>query len=66
MAELPDVQWIGTPLGPKPMSLGMLLAGLEEPITIYLTQARTYNPEYSIGIGATHGYLLRLNGARMY
>lgn len=63
---MPDVSWIGSPLGPKPMALGLLLAALDEKITIVAVQARSYHPEYSHGIGEVQAYLLKRDGIRAY
>lgn len=61
-----DIHWIGSPIGPKPMALGMLLAARDKSITIMTAQARTYHPDYSSGRGNVHGYFLRRSGAKAY
>jgi hypothetical protein len=55
----PDVHLVGSPLGPRPMALGMLLAALEQPFTIMHCQAKSYHPTYSSGIKVTHAYPLK-------
>ena len=60
------VSWVGSPMGPKPMGLGMLLCALEEPITVMIAQARSYHPDYSHGEGPLHIYGLKHHGTRMY
>lgn len=62
----PGHLWIGSPMGPKPMSLGMMLAAIDRPLTIMINQARTYHPDYSQGIASTHMYVLRQGGRRTY
>jgi hypothetical protein len=58
--------WIGSPMGPKPMTIGMVLAAIDRQLTIIIDQARTYNPKYSTGTGAVHMYVLRQAGRRTY
>lgn len=60
---LPEsVSWVGSPLGPRPMALGMLLAALRsQRLTVITAQARSYNPEYSSGAGKIHLYPIRLS-----
>lgn len=65
-ATPPGHLWIGSPMGPKPMNLGMMLAAVDKPLTIMINQARTYHPDYSRGIGPTHMYVLREQGRRTY
>ena len=62
----PNHIWIGSPMGPKPMSVGMLLAAVDCKLTIMIAQARTYNPKYSVGIGPIHIYVLRQDGRKTY
>jgi hypothetical protein len=62
----PDVHWIGSPMGSKPMALGMLLAAKDNDLTVMIAQARSYNPEYSTGRKVVHAYVLRHNGRRAY
>jgi hypothetical protein len=64
--DQPKVRWFGSPLGPKPMSIGLLLAAIERDITVVTCQPRSYNPEYSHGIGETHAYVLKENGQTTY
>lgn len=61
-----DVQWIGSPLGAKPMGLGMLLASLEKRITIVTCQVRTYHPKYSDGVGKIWAYMIKADGLRCF
>jgi len=61
-----DVQWIGSPLGAKPMGLGMLLASIERKITIVTCQVRTYNPKYSDGVGAIWAYMIKSGGVKCF
>lgn len=58
--------WIGTPTGPKPMALGMLLCALQRPLTILVAPPRTYHFEYSEGSRRTHAYVLQRLGKRTY
>ena len=64
--SLGGIHCIGSPLGPKPMTLGMILAALEHDITLVVSQARTYNPKYSVGSGRTYAYPLVQGGCRTY
>jgi hypothetical protein len=61
-AGFSDVHWIGSPMGPKPMAVGMLLAALEAEMTIIISPARTYHPDYSFGFGKSFGYVLKMGG----
>jgi hypothetical protein len=61
-----DVQWIGSPLGAKPMGLGMLLASLEKDITIVTCQVRTYHPKYSDGVGRIWAYVIKAAGRKCF
>jgi hypothetical protein len=54
-----DVAWIGSPLGPRPMALGMMLAARARRMTLMNCQARSYHPEYSSGIRRVHVYPLK-------
>lgn len=63
----PAVHWVGSPMGPKPMALGMLLAAAERRnLGIVVCRARSYSPDFSHGVKRCHAYLLRLNGSRAY
>lgn len=71
MADEPNVHWIATPFGPKPMALGLALAAIDceaagRPMSIVTCQARSYHPQYSESYGESRGYILRLNGMRNY
>jgi hypothetical protein len=57
-----DVHWVGTPVGPKPMALGILLAALSSEMSIVVSQARTYHPDYSVGCGSSYGYVIKRDG----
>jgi hypothetical protein len=54
-----DVAWVGSPLGPRPMALGMMLAAREKQMTLMNCQARSYHPAYSSGIRRIHLYPLK-------
>lgn len=60
------VQWIGSPLGAKPMGLGMLLASVERKITIVTCQVRTYHPKYSDGTGNIWAYIIKSGGSKCF
>ena len=64
--ELTPVHCIGSPLGPKPMTLGMVLAALDHDITVVIAQSRSYHPEYSVGEGESYVYPLVQGGAHLY
>jgi hypothetical protein len=55
----PDVSWVGSPLGPRPMALGMMLAARAHRMTLITCQARSYHPNYSFGVKRTHVYPLK-------
>lgn len=61
-----DIEWIGSPMGPKPMALGMALAALDRKVSIMLSQARSYHPDYSVGIKRVHAYVLKTAGIACY
>jgi hypothetical protein len=61
-----DLHWMGSPMGSKPMALGMLLAACEVPMTIIIARPRSYHPQYSSGCGPQHVYPLKLHGLRAY
>lgn len=48
------------PFGPKPVSLAMCLYAIKFGSPVYYTQPSVYNPDYSVGIGASWAYCLRL------
>lgn len=54
-----NIHWIGSPLGPKPMALGMALAAVETEMTILDCQARSYHPDYSHGCRSVHMYVIK-------
>jgi hypothetical protein len=54
--------WVGSPMGPKPMALGMLLAAVQSQMTVMISPAKTYDPDYSTGHGPSHGYILKRDG----
>jgi hypothetical protein len=60
------LSWVASPMGPKPMGLGTALAALDHEISIMISQARTYHPEYSFGKRRQHAYVLKLDGVRCY
>ena len=66
VTRAPSVAWIASPMGPKPMALGMCLAALDHNITMMICQARSYHPDYSSGVRCVHAYLLKLDGSRCY
>lgn len=51
-----------SPLGPKPMAIGLALASILENIPVYSIQAKTYHPEYSVGEGPTSVYWIKRDG----
>lgn len=55
-----------SPLGSKPMSLGMALAAIQENIPVYSIQPRTYHPDYSKGEGETSAYWIIRDGEYTY
>jgi hypothetical protein len=61
-----DVHWMGSPMGSKPMALGMLLAASEASMTIIIARPRSYHPEYSSGSALQHVYPLKINGLTAY
>lgn len=62
----PARTWFGSPMGPKPMTIGMVLAAIESDLTLAIDHARTYNPDYSKGVGRIHYYPLKRNGVKTY
>ena len=66
VSSIPEVHWIGTPMGPKPMALGMALAAMEAEITVLISPSRSYHPEYSEGTKRIDAYILRQGGQRAY
>jgi len=50
------------PYGPKPISLGMCVYAARTGAAVFYTQPRVYHPDYTVGIGKTWAYCLRLAG----
>jgi hypothetical protein len=50
------------PYGPKPMSLGMCVYAATTGAAVFYTQPRVYHPDYTVGVGSTWAYCLRLLG----
>jgi len=61
-----DIHWIGSPMGSKPMALGMILAAQERPITMLIARPRSYHPEYSLGTGEIQVFPIRIAGRLAY
>ena len=55
-------QIILSPIGSKPTSLGLTLAGIILNHPIFSIQAKTYHPEYSRGISKIMSYWIFMNG----
>lgn len=51
-----------SPIGPKPMAIGMALASIRFNLPVVSTQAKSYNPNYSIGMGNTVVFWISRNG----
>jgi hypothetical protein len=66
VSSVPDVHWMGSPMGSKPMALGMLLAASEVQLTILIARPRSYHPDYSSGSGLQHVYPLKVDGIKAY
>lgn len=58
----PEDQIILSPIGSKPTSLGLALAGIILNHPIFSIQAKTYHPEYSRGINKIMCYWIFMNG----
>jgi hypothetical protein len=54
------------PYGPKPMSVGMCLYAIETGSPVFYTQPRRYHPDYTIGVGRSWGYCLKLEGQEVW
>jgi hypothetical protein len=52
------------PFGPKPHSLGMALFAIKYGSGVVYCQPRSYNPNYSMGIGGTYAYVAKWDGLR--
>lgn len=63
IAAVANAPCVGSPMGSKPMSLGMLLAARTAKISIVVPTARSYHPDYSFGRGDIHAYVLKVDGA---
>jgi len=61
-----DKEIILSPLGPKPMALGMALAAIKANLPVYSIQARSYHPKYSIGEGESSAYWIKRDGEYTY
>ena len=57
-----DKNIILSPLGPKPMSIGLAICAIQYNLPIYAIQARTYHPDYSIGEGISWCYWIKREG----
>lgn len=51
-----------SPLGPKPMSIGLALVAIRENLPVLTIQARTYHPDYSKGESLTTCYWIKRDG----
>jgi hypothetical protein len=54
------------PYGPKPMSLGMCLYAIQTGSPVFYTQPRRYHPDYTLGIGSSWGYCLKLGNREVW
>jgi hypothetical protein len=54
-----DYSIVFSPLGPKPICLGMVLTAILKGISIYFLQAKSYYPDYSFGESTTWSYWIR-------
>lgn len=54
------------PFGPKTHSLGMTLFACKYERSMYYTQPRSYNPDYSAGIGETWCYVTKWDGIKCF
>jgi len=50
------------PFGPKPHSLAMALFATKSDCGLYYTQPKSYNPDYSHGVGDTWAYVIKWSG----
>ena len=50
------------PYGPKPISLGMCLFAIKHDSPVFYTQPKSYNPDYTRGVGASWAYLVKFGG----
>jgi hypothetical protein len=54
------------PFGPKPHSLGMILFALKHDRALIYSQPKSYNPDFSQGIGETWAYVVKWDGVPCY
>lgn len=54
------------PFGPKPHSLGMALFAVKHDSGFYYTQPKSYNPNYSKGVGMIWAYVIKWDGVPCY
>lgn len=54
------------PFGPKPHTLAMALFAIQSRSGMYYTQPKSYNPDYSTGIGQTWFYAVKWDGITCY
>jgi hypothetical protein len=54
------------PYGPKPHTLAMALFALKHGSGMYYSQPKSYNPDYSRGVGLSWGYVLKWDGIACY
>ncbi len=59
--EFPRKKLILSPIGPKPMSIGIALAAIIQKLPVIGIQAKSYNPSYSIGEGDSLAYWIKSN-----
>ena len=50
------------PYGPKPISLGMALYAIKSSSPVFYTQPRIYHPDYTMGVGRSWAYCVKLKG----
>ena len=50
------------PFGPKPHTLAMALFAIKHDLALYYSQPRSYNPNYSSGVGSIWGYVAKWDG----
>lgn len=56
---LPDHNVTLSPMGPKPVSLGLCLAAIRNNLRVVYAQPWAYNPNYTIGYKMTYSYWVR-------
>lgn len=54
------------PFGPKPHTLGMALFAIKHDAGLYYTQPKSYNPDYTKGMGTTWAYVVKWEGIPCY